>query len=321
MEMEPGEGAAHEKGESAEEEVREGTEASEGEDSSKKSSRKRSAKGAKSTKAPMDSEGCGCGGKKGATCDGNCGSGMKKGRTDALTAPEYLAACELGIQRRSRSYIRARLDMAERLDLKCGKGSISQGEKCTKGAATKANNKQKSGVNWNTVGQVALVAGAIGVSAALGSRRQRSLQASERQMRAETSRDLSRIHSQIQANQRARRQTEANLNARTRQLNLTMRRVRTTTNNMLADLDKRIATRSAGETPFQRRMNRALTTPTLEQVGEIAQNRQAFGEFMSKPDAPLFAKSKRRKTPGTIRKRQDSTYATGFTLDPAALSI
>jgi len=144
LEMEPGEGKAHEMKETPEEEVREGTESEEGEEYPKKS-RKRSAKGAKSTKAPMDAE-CGCGakGRKGK-CDGSCGKAMKdggnypmKGRSDALTAPEYLAACDLGIQGRSRSYIRARLDAAERLDLKCGKGAISKGEKCRKGPATKA---------------------------------------------------------------------------------------------------------------------------------------------------------------------------------------
>lgn len=136
MEMEPGEGAAHEKGEPAEEEVREGTEASEKETYSKKPSRKRSPKGAKRTKAPMDSEGCGCGGKKGATCDGNCGSGMKKGRSDALTPQEYLAACDLGIQGRSRHYIRARLDMAERMDKKCGASGIADNKKCNVGSSS-----------------------------------------------------------------------------------------------------------------------------------------------------------------------------------------
>lgn len=136
LEMEPGEGKAHEMKESTAEEVREGSEPDD--TKAKAPSRKRSAKGAKNTKAPMDGD-CGCGGKKGASCDGNCGGYAKKmGRNDALTPQEYLAACELGIQGRSRSYIRARLDAAERLDLKCGKGSISQGEKCTKGAATKA---------------------------------------------------------------------------------------------------------------------------------------------------------------------------------------
>ncbi len=116
-------------------------------DGAKPHSRKRSAKGAKNTKPavdgmygkkPMDAEGCGCGGRKGkGKCDGNCSS-KKMDRNDALNPQEYLAACDLGIQGRSRTYIRARLDAEERLDLKCGKGSISQGEKCTKGAATKA---------------------------------------------------------------------------------------------------------------------------------------------------------------------------------------
>ena len=110
--------------------------------------RKRSAKGAKNTKAPMDGAygkkpmdtECGCSGKKGGKCEGSCGS-MKKDRADAaLTPHEYLNACDLGVQERSRSYIRARLDAAERLDLKCGKGSISKGEKCSKGAATAPEN-------------------------------------------------------------------------------------------------------------------------------------------------------------------------------------
>jgi hypothetical protein len=109
--------------------------------------RKRSAKGAKNTKAPMDGGAygkkpmdgeCGCKGKKGGKCDGSCGGSMRKRGDAALTPHEYLNACDLGIQDRSRSYIRARLDAAERLDLKCGKGSISKGEKCSKGAATQA---------------------------------------------------------------------------------------------------------------------------------------------------------------------------------------
>jgi len=143
LEMEPGEGRAHEMSETPEEEIREGAEPDD-----KPHSRKRSAKNAKRTKAPMDSD-CGCGAKKGekCSCDGGCGSGYAKkmDRHDALTPQEYLAACELGIQGRSRAYIRSRLDTAMNLtpstvrnDLKCGKGSISEGEKCTKGAATKA---------------------------------------------------------------------------------------------------------------------------------------------------------------------------------------
>ena len=112
--------------------------------------RKRSAKGAKNTKAPMDGEGCGCAGRKGkGTCDGNCGKKMD--RSDALTPQEYLAACELGIQGRSRSYIRARLDAAERMDLKCGNGAISPGEKCTKGAAQKVDPKAAAKKEFNTL--------------------------------------------------------------------------------------------------------------------------------------------------------------------------
>lgn len=119
-------------------------------DGDKSHSRKRSAKGAKHTKAPMDgmygkkpmdAEGCGCGARAKGKCDGSCGKKMD--RNDALTPQEYLAACELGIQGRSRAYIRARLDSAARLDLKCGNGAISEGEKCTKGTAQKVDPNAK----------------------------------------------------------------------------------------------------------------------------------------------------------------------------------
>jgi len=130
---------AQEMGETPEEETREGTE----DGASMKNSRKRSPKGAKNTKAPMDAD-CGtCKSGKPCSCkakkDGGCGSYGKRG--DALTPQEYLAACDLGIQDRSRPYIRARLDAAERLDLKCGKGSISPGEKCSKGSAQNVDPK------------------------------------------------------------------------------------------------------------------------------------------------------------------------------------
>ena len=128
-------------------------------DGDKSHSRKRSAKGAKNTKPamdggtygkkPMDGD-CGCmsKGRKGK-CDGSCGKKMD--RNDALTPQEYLAACELGIQGRSRSYIRARLDSAARLDLKCGNGAISEGEKCTKGTAQKVDPKAAAKKEFKTL--------------------------------------------------------------------------------------------------------------------------------------------------------------------------
>jgi hypothetical protein len=99
-------------------------------------------------KRSMDGD-CSCGKRKGK-CDGSCGKTMKDGgmykkpmmdRGDALTPQEYLAACDLGIQGQPRSYIRARLDYAERLDLKCGNGAIPEGKKCTKGPATRVQGK------------------------------------------------------------------------------------------------------------------------------------------------------------------------------------
>lgn len=186
MEPEAGESKAHEAGESPEEETREGSEAEEAPRGSR-TNRKRSAKNANNTKAPMDGESCGCGGGKGkakkCTCDGGCGGGYAKkmDRNDALTPQEYLAACDLGIQGRSRSYIRARLDAEERLDLKCGNGSISPGEKCTKGAAQKAEPKRykqgnvapnrKAAQRLRTAGRVAATVGALAPLAGLASKR------------------------------------------------------------------------------------------------------------------------------------------------------
>jgi hypothetical protein len=135
-----------------------------------KTNRKRSAKNAHNTKAPMDGqplllldkESCGCmsKGRKGK-CDGSCGKAIKDGgyakKMDALTPQEYLAACELGIQGRSRPYIRSRFDTAERLDLKCGRGAISEGEKCTKGAAQKAGSRVRAGLE-----NAAVIAGTAG---------------------------------------------------------------------------------------------------------------------------------------------------------------
>lgn len=116
----------------------------EGEDSAMPSRKRR----ARRSKAPMDSD-CSCGKRK-SKCDGSCGKkdGSYKpimDRADALTPQEYLAACDLGIQGRARSYIRARLDSEDRLDLKCGKGAIPEGKKCTKGAATRVQPKKGPG--------------------------------------------------------------------------------------------------------------------------------------------------------------------------------
>lgn len=123
---------------------------------------------ARRRKAPMDSE-CSCGKRK-SKCDGSCGkkdSSYKNmmDRADALTPQEYLAACDLGIQGRSRSYIRARLDAEDRLDLKCGKGAIPEGKKCTKGPATRV--QKKSGGTGRTVGHVLAIGGAVGAAAGL----------------------------------------------------------------------------------------------------------------------------------------------------------
>lgn len=157
MEPEAGEGKAHETQESPDEEVREGSEPEEADTPPRARRRNRPMKDGDCASAGKPCSACSsgkpCSGKKGhakkdAPMQGpgelyapgrkaDMGCGYSK-RGDALTPQECLAACDLGIQGRSRSYIRARLDATERFDLKCGKGSISQGEKCSKGAATKA---------------------------------------------------------------------------------------------------------------------------------------------------------------------------------------
>lgn len=70
-------------------------------------------------------------------------------RDDALTPQEYLDACDLGIQSQSRSYIRAHLDAAQRIDQKCGNSGIAKGKQCRKGGAA------------STIGKVAAVAGTV----------------------------------------------------------------------------------------------------------------------------------------------------------------
>lgn len=166
LEMEPGEGKAHEMGETPTEETREGAEP---DDAPKSTSRKRSAKNAKNTKAPMDSD-CGCGGKKGASCDGDCGK--KMGRNDALTPQEYLAACDLGIQGRSRAYIRSRLDSTARLDKKCGASGIPDNAKCTKGSGSKNN-------MLGTLAAATLIGGSIAAANEIERRKQQELKAKD----------------------------------------------------------------------------------------------------------------------------------------------
>ena len=68
----------------------------------------------------------------------DCGCSHKN---DSLTPQEYIAACEAGIQDRSRIYIRARLDAEQRIDKtgsgtgkKCGGSYIPKQATCSKGA-------------------------------------------------------------------------------------------------------------------------------------------------------------------------------------------
>jgi hypothetical protein len=91
----------------------------------------------------------------------------KCSKDDALTVQEYLDACDLGIQGRSRTYIRARLDTAqERADQKCGKSAIAKGKKCRKGAGAAV---QPVGKKPGLVKKAAH--GAVALASAIASRR------------------------------------------------------------------------------------------------------------------------------------------------------
>jgi hypothetical protein len=93
--------------------------------------------------------------KKGKKCSGDCGcSGAAgKGKMDgALTPQEYLDACDLGIQRRSAAYVRARLD-AMKGGTKCGNGYIGRGKKCRINQGRLASKAPTGGTRKATAGK------------------------------------------------------------------------------------------------------------------------------------------------------------------------
>lgn len=117
--------------------------------------------------AGMKDSACGCSGKAGGKCDGNC-SGK---RGDALTAPEYLAACDLGIQDRPRTYIRARLDAAAQIreDLKCGPGTKPCGKACIpKENKCRLTAGHKAGTALTIAGSAIQTAGFLGTITGVG---------------------------------------------------------------------------------------------------------------------------------------------------------
>jgi hypothetical protein len=103
---------------------------------------------------------------------GSCGCD-KGGKMDAaLTPMEYLDACELGIQNRSRAYVRGVLGVRE--DKKCGASGIAEGKKCNKGVvgsvqSALGDEKVQTGL------KVAAVAGGI-AAGTVGAMKYRGLQ-------------------------------------------------------------------------------------------------------------------------------------------------
>jgi hypothetical protein len=103
---------------------------------------------------------------------GSCGCD-KGGKMDAaLTPMEYLDACELGIQNRSRAYVRGVLGVRE--DKKCGASGIAEGKKCNKGVVGSVKSAL-GGENAQTGLKVAAVAGGI-AAGAVGAMKYRGLQ-------------------------------------------------------------------------------------------------------------------------------------------------
>ena len=103
---------------------------------------------------------------------GSCGCGKAAKMDAALTPMEYLDACDLGIQNRSRAYVRGVLGVRE--DKKCGASGIAEGKKCNKGVvgsvkSTLGNENVQTGL------KVAAVAGGI-AAGTVGTMKYRGLQ-------------------------------------------------------------------------------------------------------------------------------------------------
>lgn len=103
---------------------------------------------------------------------GSCGCD-KGGKMDAaLTPMEYLDACDLGIQNRSRAYVRGVLGVRE--DKKCGASGIAEGKKCNKGVVGTVKSALGN-ENVQTGLKVAAVAGGI-AAGTVGAMKYRGLQ-------------------------------------------------------------------------------------------------------------------------------------------------
>jgi hypothetical protein len=103
---------------------------------------------------------------------GSCGCAAKATLDAVLTPTEYLDACDLGIQNRSRSYVRGVLSVRE--DKKCGASGIAEGKKCNKslvGTVKSALGNE----NVQTGLKVAAVAGGI-AAGTVGAMKYRGMQ-------------------------------------------------------------------------------------------------------------------------------------------------
>jgi hypothetical protein len=107
-----------------------------------------------------------CGGCKGKKPCAKCAA-AKAMKEDALTTKEYLSACDLGVEHRSRTYIRARLDASGK-GKKCGGSSISAGKKCNKGAGGQDMSKYSAKGNAKRTGIAGAITGAVLGAAAGG---------------------------------------------------------------------------------------------------------------------------------------------------------
>jgi len=108
----------------------------------------------------------GCKGKGKKPC-AKCAAEAKAMKEDALTTKEYLAACDLGVEHKSRTYIRARLDAMGK-GKKCGGSSISAAKQCNKGSGGQDMSKYSAKGTAKRAGIAGAITGAVLGAAAGG---------------------------------------------------------------------------------------------------------------------------------------------------------
>lgn len=209
-----------------------------------------------------------------------------------------------------------------RLDLKCGKGSISKGEKCRKGPATQVRELAE---------KVAPAALGLGVAAGLIALRRRG------RANAQRPREVPKVSSDPPATPRSaisrsmqgRGERLANAMMENNRKRLredpegVRRQMRTSSPRaayagLMEELSKFNRSRSRRYTQSSRRRS----APTLEQWGQAAQQGpEALGRMMSSSTSNRRTRIKRRERSGLLQPPRRDVYAPGFTVDYDQLAV